>query len=885
MAENDETSARRQQIDSHCTRQNLSQGTLQNGCLGWFLEEKYRYPVRHGNKLHVYDCGAAVFSDIAESISKAKQSVDMVMWGFDPAMPIVRDKAHYSKDVPPLLAAGRPSTYYSVWRKQDAFGERIFMALRDNPRLKIRMVIWYNPVSHSFINNIVGIDSFQSQESAPLDRSSIGFEPKALGDAEALRRLQLFRRTPEATAYSLYWFQTVRWRNFSERDRLAVVFRNIANTEVVGAALNSQDSGFIARLWSNIQQTAADLKKSILSTVDDFNAWVQSTDVYKQYAEIRDRALNVLAQIQTLASEKIADISRRIQEVPLVRQTIDQITALKKDITQTLDELEKNVLAIVADYLSENPPINYIEQLRKSRIELLQSLADILEVKEEDVNFLSNYSERATLLFATDHQKTILVDYEDDTNRHGYVMGHNSTTSYWSRFPFVHRDPLNEMSYTPFHDFSMHVKGPVLIDLNHNFCEAWDKKRVSGIFDLTEDNIPFPEPGSHPAQASRSVRRSALEERGATTLADERKQYEQSILSQTAQGSARAQIVRTRPDERFSDDFQEKEVKDAYLQATRHASNYIFIVNQYCQYPALIRHIKYWRRQRLMPDDQSKLYILMGTCKPEQDGQVYTAQQMANELGVGAQFTVANDELYDKDRIYDDDGHRHKTWRGAWADAAPHVVAKDLKELQIEVLFFMFYTQIPEVPAGQAAEPPARTPRLGEVEREAFANAKKAIANSIRYPNGVPAKAQESEEPKRLPPERIAQQPYVHAKLMIQDDTFLTLGSSNLNVRSMAIDSELNLITDDFDTAQKLRFHLFNTYTQENFSEDKFPNREYGYAQGVDARQMQDDLEAVFSRMTEIALDNANRVKEGNRIQGYIARFADDRSALGMRVS
>jgi hypothetical protein len=44
---------------------------------------------------------------------------------------------------------------------------------------------------------------------------------------------------------------------------------------------------------------------------------------------------------------------------------------------------------------------------------------------------------------------------------------------------------------------------------------------------------------------------------------------------------------------------------------------------------------------------------------------------------------------------------------------------------------------------------------------------------------------------------------YVHSKLMIVDDQFLTVGSANLTNRSMGVDTELNLTvqTDDPDSA------------------------------------------------------------------------------------
>ena len=42
---------------------------------------------------------------------------------------------------------------------------------------------------------------------------------------------------------------------------------------------------------------------------------------------------------------------------------------------------------------------------------------------------------------------------------------------------------------------------------------------------------------------------------------------------------------------------------------------------------------------------------------------------------------------------------------------------------------------------------------------------------------------------------------YIHAKVTIVDDTAFTIGSANLNLRSMAMDSELNVLSDAKDGA------------------------------------------------------------------------------------
>ncbi|MGF6645733.1 phospholipase D-like domain-containing protein, partial [Paraburkholderia sp. GAS82] len=55
---------------------------------------------------------------------------------------------------------------------------------------------------------------------------------------------------------------------------------------------------------------------------------------------------------------------------------------------------------------------------------------------------------------------------------------------------------------------------------------------------------------------------------------------------------------------------------------------------------------------------------------------------------------------------------------------------------------------------------------------------------------------------------------YVHSKIMIVDDVFLTHGSANINRRSMEVDSELNICHERMDVTQPLRRHLWNIHTK-----------------------------------------------------------------------
>ena len=50
---------------------------------------------------------------------------------------------------------------------------------------------------------------------------------------------------------------------------------------------------------------------------------------------------------------------------------------------------------------------------------------------------------------------------------------------------------------------------------------------------------------------------------------------------------------------------------------------------------------------------------------------------------------------------------------------------------------------------------------------------------------------------------------YVHAKVGIVDDRWLTVGSANLNAHSLLNDTEMNVVTDDADLARSTRVRLW----------------------------------------------------------------------------
>ncbi|MFC5547965.1 phospholipase D-like domain-containing protein [Massilia aerilata] len=100
---------------------------------------------------------------------------------------------------------------------------------------------------------------------------------------------------------------------------------------------------------------------------------------------------------------------------------------------------------------------------------------------------------------------------------------------------------------------------------------------------------------------------------------------------------------------------------------------------------------------------------------------------------------------------------------------------------------------------------------------------------------------------------------YIHAKVAIVDDAAFTVGSANLNVRSMALDSELNLLSQAMDVAFDLRKKLFNQCTG-----DEGP-AQFG------------DMGETFKDWLTLMENNTKAMANGWPLKSQIATFHVDR--------
>lgn len=98
---------------------------------------------------------------------------------------------------------------------------------------------------------------------------------------------------------------------------------------------------------------------------------------------------------------------------------------------------------------------------------------------------------------------------------------------------------------------------------------------------------------------------------------------------------------------------------------------------------------------------------------------------------------------------------------------------------------------------------------------------------------------------------------YIHSKLLLIDDTYFTLDSANLNLRSMAVDSEINVATVDPVCATNLRKRIW-----EQLSGNQ-PNCDGGSG----SRQ---EIATAFDKWTKLMKKNGIERDKNMRMTGFL---------------
>jgi phosphatidylserine/phosphatidylglycerophosphate/cardiolipin synthase-like enzyme len=426
-----------------------------------------------------------------------------------------------------------------------------------------------------------------------------------------------------------------------------------------------------------------------------------------------------------------------------------------------------------------------------------------------------------------------------------FVMGHNMLDEYWDverhsyrRYP-CHVGRNSDM---PRQDFSSRITGPLIKGVYLNFKEAWEKA----------DGGKMPQLNF--------------------------KDYDEGICGR--KDGVFGQILRTRRKK------GERDIAKLYRQAIRHATQCVYIENQYFRWPPFADDILAAADVQFCngrtPEEHGSLYVFVisNTSKDGlEDGTVKTLEMM-DKLGradvmpnvaktqvdedlnrnreklekAGAAVREQGDrDVHNRELGYnpkDNEAHQANLKRLTDEQERLERRQKELEERKRarEENNPILPTERPGLKIHLCTLVPSDTPpasdagmQLGDLRAALGKNHKELTEVKNQLSNAFLARnktTKEKLEKRRvwLEAERARleaeyarrgsagygrlpdgkwQWPevYVHSKLMIINDTFMTLGSANINSRSMENDSEMNVAHHNPDISEAQRRRLWNIHT------------------------------------------------------------------------
>jgi phosphatidylserine/phosphatidylglycerophosphate/cardiolipin synthase-like enzyme len=299
-----------------------------------------------------------------------------------------------------------------------------------------------------------------------------------------------------------------------------------------------------------------------------------------------------------------------------------------------------------------------------------------------------------------------------------------------------------------------------------------------------------------------------------------------------------AQILRTPSQKRKQG---VKDIEKLYLQAIKTASNFIYIENQYFRVPPLATTLRELVNAFQAGGRKTPLYLFVVTNSSDDGIGVGTVStyQMLNALGCADVMPgVAKlERVDDLSAQYDAAVKAKKT-----ADTA----LNDAMHMSVEP--FSSSTQYPMsnmVASRQEATSAAQ--RVDELKSQ-LEKAKTTPPEKLDIPglNVHICTLVPPDTPKGTAWDEV----YIHSKLMIIDDYFVTHGSANVNLRSMEVDSELNITHESSRVTQALREKLWRIHTN-------------GMGVGEKDRSGRLDAGSAFKVWGDLILKNKDRKSSG----------------------
>ena len=466
------------------------------------------------------------------------------------------------------------------------------------------------------------------------------------------------------------------------------------------------------------------------------------------------------------------------------------------------------------------------------------------------------------------HQKTVLIDYEIPELAVGFVLEHNMVDNYWDDSNHSLKTTLpnkGKNSPTPLQDVSSIVTGQVLWDINHNFCQSWDR----------QNNKQW---GKDPVDIGITGKRQSFT----------RDHYQPNPSLVDDSKLVMAQIVRTYDQPNIED------IMKVYLKNIKQTTSYIYTENQYFRFPPLVREfISHWETIKNNGRTEGPIHWFTVTNSSDEGIGVgtYTTNEMFKLLGkqdvmpgvarniklneLEAQLGMAKKREF---RLYNE-SMKAPTAEGKAVAAAEF--EKNQQEIQrIEKEIGEIKAKQHEEQKTQEAEKAGPTKKEGELNQiesselgQEEPNLTKELGYEISDTPGIKAHIctlmPKDENGKYVHTYKkngkdTPAEVYVHSKVTIMDDVFTVISSANLNTRSMQVDTELGIIMECADVAEGLRKRLWDLHTNKNSAAN--PDDMHDYAVAKEA----------FKKWGKLIEANKRSQKDGNSPECALREFSRD---------
>ena len=463
------------------------------------------------------------------------------------------------------------------------------------------------------------------------------------------------------------------------------------------------------------------------------------------------------------------------------------------------------------------------------------------------------------------HQKTVLIDYEIPELAVGFVLEHNMVDNYWDDSNHSLKTTLpnkGKNSPTPLQDVSSIVTGQVLWDINHNFCQSWDR----------QNNKQW---GKDPVDIGITGKRQSFT----------RDHYQPNPSLVDDSKLVMAQIVRT---------YDQPDIEDimkVYLKNIKQTTSYIYTENQYFRFPPLVREfISHWETIKNNGRTEGPIHWFTVTNSSDEGIGVgtYTTNEMFKLLGkqdvmpgvarniklneLEAQLGMAKKREF---RLYNE-SMKAPTAEGKAVAAAEF--EKNQQEIQ------RIEKEIGEIKAKQHEEqktqeagkagPAKKEGELNQIESSELGqeepNLTKELGYEISDTPGIKAHIctlmPKDENGKYVHTYKkngkdTPAEVYVHSKVTIMDDVFTVISSANLNTRSMQVDTELGIIMECAEVAEGLRKRLWDLHTNKNSAANPDDMHDYAVAKNA------------FNEWKDLIEANKRSKKDGNSPQCALREF------------